>query len=95
MLLELDEQHRSVLTEMQQAQARRNEASKQIGKAKASGDEAAANALIAEVGDLKTRTQELEEQERALSEQLEERPARHSKYAGGGRARRRRRERQC
>ena len=72
MLLELDERHRSVLTEMQQAQARRNEASKQIGKAKASGDEAAANALIAEVGDLKTRTQELEEQERALSEELEE-----------------------
>ena len=72
MLLELDERHRSVLTEMQQAQARRNEASKQIGKAKASGDEAAANALIAEVGDLKTKTQELEEQERALSEELEE-----------------------
>ncbi len=71
-LLDLDERHRSVLTEMQQAQARRNEASKQIGKAKASGDEAAANALIAEVGDLKTRTQELEDQERALSEQLEE-----------------------
>ena len=71
-VLDLDRRHREVLTEMQQAQARRNDASKAIGKAKASGDEAAAQALIDEVGDLKSRTQELEERSRALSAELDD-----------------------
>ncbi|AHE53802.1 serine--tRNA ligase [Sphingomonas sanxanigenens] len=52
-LLQRDEAHRSLLTQAQTAQARRNEASKLIGQAKARKDEATAAALMAEVGALK------------------------------------------
>jgi len=52
-LVALDETHRALLTQSQTAQARRNEASKAIGQAKARKDEAAAAALMAEVADLK------------------------------------------
>lgn len=52
-LVALDEEHRSLLTESQVAQARRNEASKAIGQAKANKDEATAATLMAEVGQLK------------------------------------------
>jgi len=44
-LLALDEQSRALKTELQNGQARRNEASKAIGKAKGQGDEEAAQAL--------------------------------------------------
>ena len=47
-------------TELQQVQARRNEASKLIGAAKAKRDEAGAAALMAEVAALKARAPELE-----------------------------------
>ena len=47
-LIALDERRRALLTELQTAQARRNEASKAIGAAKAQKDEAAAAALMAE-----------------------------------------------
>ncbi len=59
-ILDLDAHHRALMTEAQTAQARRNEASKAIGAAKAARDEAAAAALMAEVGDLKQRLPELE-----------------------------------
>ncbi|HEY2176986.1 MAG TPA: serine--tRNA ligase [Caulobacteraceae bacterium] len=48
-ILALDEKLRAARTGLQTAQARRNEASKEIGKAKASKDEAEATALLAEV----------------------------------------------
>lgn len=69
-ILKLDSDHRAFATETQQVLARRNEASKMIGKAKAQGNEDEAKALMAEVGDLKTKIAELEEQERTYSERL-------------------------
>ncbi len=65
-ILALDEKKRSVQTEMQICQARRNEASKAIGAAKASGDEATAAGLMAEVAALKDRLPQLEDEERTL-----------------------------
>ncbi len=53
-LLALDEKRRAAITAFEQAQARRNAASKEIGEAKKAKDEARANALMAEVGELKT-----------------------------------------
>ncbi len=69
-LVELDRALRAVQTELQAALARRNEASKAIGQAKASRDEATATALMTEVADLKTRLPALEEQERDAARAL-------------------------
>jgi seryl-tRNA synthetase len=69
-LLAYDTDLRAVLTELQAGQARRNEASKAIGAAKAARDEAAAQALMAEVAALKQRLPELETGERTLTETL-------------------------
>ncbi|MBS0480084.1 MAG: serine--tRNA ligase [Proteobacteria bacterium] len=69
-LLALDESRRAVITELQAGQARRNEASKAIGAAKAAKDEATAQALMAEVATLKTRMPELEEEERTAEAAL-------------------------
>ena len=49
-ILKIDGERRDHLKALQDAQAKRNAASKEIGKAKATGDEAAAAAAIAEVG---------------------------------------------
>jgi seryl-tRNA synthetase len=56
---------------MQNAQARRNEASKAIGAAMGKGDIATAEALKAEVAALKDTLPALEEQERAAGEELD------------------------
>ncbi len=69
-ILELDSKRRSVLSATQEAQTARNDASKQIGKAKASGDEEAAQKLIADVADLKAKVQAGEEEARSLDEEL-------------------------
>jgi len=69
-IIALDTSRRAVQTEAQAAQARRNEASKLIGKAKGQGNEAEAQALMEEVSGLKTRLSEMEEEERALGEKL-------------------------
>ena len=59
-LIALDERRRAITTELQAAQARRNEASKAIGQAKARKDESAASALMAEVAALKEKMPALE-----------------------------------
>jgi len=74
-IVALDEESRAIITQLQEGQARRNEASKAIGKAKAQGDEDAAQALMAEVGALKTKLPDLEDKERELSGKLKERRA--------------------
>ncbi|MBB3935073.1 serine--tRNA ligase [Aureimonas phyllosphaerae] len=66
----LDEARREHLQVLQGWQSRRNEASKEIGKAKASGDAARADAVMAEVADLKAKIQEGERQERQFDEEL-------------------------
>lgn len=67
-ILRLDEERRAVQTDLQDVQAERNEKSKSIGQIKAQGGDA--DAVMAEVGALKGRMGELEEQERALGEAL-------------------------
>ena len=70
-VLALDDERRTHLAKLQGAQARRNAASKAIGKAKAQKDEDTARALMQEVADLKTTIQEGEEEERRINEKIE------------------------
>ncbi|MGD0190129.1 MAG: serine--tRNA ligase [Rhizomicrobium sp.] len=63
---------RVLLTRLQDAQARRNEASRQIGQAKAQKDEARAQALMAEVSGLKDEIQRGEEEERSFRAGLDD-----------------------
>jgi seryl-tRNA synthetase len=65
-ILETDKNLRALLTRLQEAQARRNEASKLTGRAKAEKKEAQAQSLMAEVAGLKDEIQKGEESERAL-----------------------------
>jgi len=70
--LKRDGELRALLTRLQTAQARRNEASKLIGQAKAKKDEAQAQALMAEVAGLKEEIQKGEEKERDLKAGLDD-----------------------
>jgi len=70
-VLELDERRRRVTTRLQETQNRRNEASKAIGQAMAKGEAATADALKAEVAELKTALPDLEDEERQLSVELD------------------------
>jgi len=69
-LLKKDKALRDLLVRLQTAQARRNEASKLIGQAKAKKDEAQASALMAEVAGLKDTIQQGEAEQRALEKNL-------------------------
>ena len=69
-LLAIDERRRAAIQKFEQAQARRNAASKEIGLAKAKKNEVAAQALMAEVNDLKTRLPDLESQAKVAEEEL-------------------------
>ncbi len=69
-VLSLDEQRRTTIQKLQEAQARRNAASKEIGQAKASKDEAAAKRLMDEVAALKTAIQDGEAGEREADKAL-------------------------
>jgi len=71
-ILARDRELRELVTRLQAAQARRNEASKLIGQAKAKKDEAGAAALMAEVAGLKEEIQQGEAQERELQEALKQ-----------------------
>ena len=70
-ILALDDERRAHLASLQEAQARRNAASKEIGKAMGAKDQATADRLKAEVADLKTRIQNGEEEERRINEKIE------------------------
>ncbi len=76
-ILALDAQRRDVATRMQVAQSRRNDASKAIGAAMGKGDTAAAEALKAEVAELKNTLPALEQEERDLTQRLQDELARH------------------
>ena len=69
-LLKKDKDLREVLVRLQNSQARRNEASKLIGQAKAKKDEAGAAALMAEVAGLKDTIQQGEAEQRQLEKKL-------------------------
>ncbi|MFT7575886.1 MAG: seryl-tRNA synthetase [Alphaproteobacteria bacterium] len=67
----LDDERRAILGKLQDAQARRNAASKEIGKAKAQKDEDTAQALMAEVADLKGVISTGEDDERRVDQTIE------------------------
>ncbi|MEN3746312.1 serine--tRNA ligase [Sphingomonas sp. HF-S3] len=69
-IVALDERRRALLTEIQAGLARRNEASKAIGAAKARKDEATAQALMAEVSALKERLPAIEAEEKGIADEL-------------------------
>ncbi|MEX0821469.1 MAG: serine--tRNA ligase [Rhodothermales bacterium] len=67
----LDERRRTSLTELQQAQARSNAISKEIGEYMRSGRKDEAQDLIEESSQLKQRIKDLEESARQVEEELE------------------------
>jgi len=69
-ILKLDEERRETIQVLQEAQTRRNAASKDIGKAKQAKDEAQAKRLLDEVAGLKETIQKGEDKERALDQDL-------------------------
>ncbi len=71
-LIEADEVRRASATRLQESQNRRNEASKAIGQAMAKGDKDTAEALKAEVSELKETLPALEETARAADKQLDD-----------------------
>ncbi|KWV90987.1 serine--tRNA ligase [Erythrobacter sp. YT30] len=71
-ILALDEERRALTTRLQEAQSRRNEASKAIGKAMGQGDTETAEALKAEVAELKKTMPDLEDQDRSVAKRLED-----------------------
>ena len=71
-LIAVDDKRRALLTKLQEAQSRRNAASKEVGKAKGAKDEATASKLMAEVAALKDQIAKGEEDERQLDKQIRE-----------------------
>jgi seryl-tRNA synthetase len=69
-LLAIDEARRAAILKSEQAQARRNAASKEIGDAKKAKDDARAAALMAEVTELKTTMPQLEAAAKTADEAL-------------------------
>jgi seryl-tRNA synthetase len=69
-LIMADDRRRMHVTRLQELQARRNAASKEIGKAKAAKDEKSAERLMKEVAELKAQIQDGEAEERAMSADL-------------------------
>src|SRR3954453_7985900 len=70
MLLAIDEARRAAILKSEQAQARRNAASKEIGEAKKARDDARAAKLMAEVAELKTTMPELELAAKSADDEL-------------------------
>src|SRR6266852_3092812 len=74
-LIEIDERRRAAIQKAEAALARRNAASREIGAAKKSNEEAAAQALMAEVARLKAEIPRLEEDAKKASTELEDKLA--------------------
>ena len=68
-ILEIDIKRRGLQARLQEMQSRRNQASKEIGALKSQGGDA--NALIAEVNDIKQQMPEMEAEESTLAAQLD------------------------
>lgn len=74
-LLALDEERRALSTRLQELQSCRNEASKAIGQAMGQGDKDKAEALKAEVAEIKQSMPALEEEEREKAKALHDKLA--------------------
>src|SRR6476646_10443154 len=70
-LLAIDEKRRAAILASEQAQARRNAASKEIGDAKKAKDEARASKLMAEVTELKTSLPAMEKEQTTFAAELD------------------------
>ena len=70
-LIAVDEKRRAAITKFEQAQARRNTASKEIGDAKKAKDEGKAGKLMAEVAELKKSLPAMEEEQKTLGAELD------------------------
>jgi seryl-tRNA synthetase len=70
-LVTLDEKRRAAITKFEQAQARRNAASKEIGDAKKAKDDAKATKLMDEAAELKTALPAMEEVQKRFGAELE------------------------
>ena len=68
-ILEIDSKRRGLQVRLQEMQSRRNQASKEIGALKSQGGDA--DALIAEVNDIKQQMPEIEAEENTLAAQLD------------------------
>jgi len=71
-IIALDDKRRAHIQKLQDAQSRRNAASKEIGKAMAAGDKDLAEKLKSEVGELKTFIQSGSDMQRQLDDDLKE-----------------------
>jgi len=71
-LLAIDEKRRGAIQESEQALARRNAASKEIGEAKKTKDVTRADVLMAEVGELKDKLPKLEFMAKLLENELKD-----------------------
>ncbi|MGI9407564.1 MAG: serine--tRNA ligase [Hyphomicrobiaceae bacterium] len=69
-ILDSDERRRAHVAHLQDLQGRRNAASKEIGKAKASGDDTTAQKVIDDVAAIKSEIQDGEEKARVLDDDL-------------------------
>lgn len=69
-LIEMDNERRAIIVKLEEAQALRNNLSKQIGQAKAQKDEAKAATLLGEVARLKDQIQAGEDERRTADEVL-------------------------
>ena len=70
-LIAIDEKRRAAITKFEQAQARRNTTSKEIGDAKKAKDEGKAGKLMAEMAELKTSLPAMEEEQKTLGAELD------------------------
>jgi seryl-tRNA synthetase len=72
MLIALDEKRRDAIQKAEAAQARRNQASREVGAAKKSGEEMTAQTLMAEMAQLKADIPKLEAEEKAAGKELDD-----------------------
>jgi seryl-tRNA synthetase len=70
-LTAIDERRREIIGKLENARARRNAASKEIGEAKKTKDEARAQKLMAEMTELKSSIPAMEAQEKEVSAELD------------------------
>src|SRR5215510_4650995 len=70
-LLRRDQARRTAIGKSEEAQARRNAASREIGEAKKQKDEARGQKLLSEVAQLKTSIPELESEAKTASDKLD------------------------
>ena len=71
-LVALDDRRRGIVTRLQEVQARRNAASKEIGKARGTKDDATAERLMAEVAGLKAAMAEGEAEQARIDKEIDD-----------------------